>query len=40
MSTETAIALLEQALQIGRAIKNPQIIQAATDQLARLRGGS
>ena len=36
---EKAIALLEQALDIGRAIMDPQIIRIATDQLARLRGG-
>lgn len=33
-----AVVLLEQALEIGRTIKDPQMIRVATDALADLRG--
>ena len=36
---EQAIGLLEQALQIGQEIKDPGIVQFATTNLERLRGG-
>ena len=37
---ERAIGLLEQALQIGQEIKDPQIIRIVSRSLERWRGGS